>query len=99
MVSRDELREMVRRLEKELKEETRARDKKVFTIASLLLLLVKLSVIVKLSFQLNKTRTLLEDRRNLLMTVSCCSLIQDKQSNDIGEDQKLTFPEIVSTTL
>ena len=42
MVSRDELREMVRRLEKELKEETRARDKKVFTIASLLLLLVKL---------------------------------------------------------
>ena len=93
MVSRDELREMVRRLEKELKEETRARDKKVFTIASLLLLLVKLP------FQLNKTRTLLEDRRNLLMTVSCCSLIQDKQSNDIGEDQKLTFPEIVSTTL
>ena len=73
MVSRDELREMVRRLEKELKEETRARDKKVFTIASLLLLLVKLSVIVKLSFQLNKTRTLLEDRRNLLMTVSCYS--------------------------
>ena len=73
MVSRDELREMVRRLEKELKEETRARDKKVFTIASLLLLLVKLSVIVKLPFQLNKTRTLLEDRRNLLMTVSCYS--------------------------
>ena len=73
MVSRDELREMVRRLEKELKEETRARDKKVFTIASLLLLLVKLSVIVKLPLQLNKTRTLLEDRRNLLMTVSCYS--------------------------
>ena len=73
MVSRDELREMVRRLEKELKEETRARDKKVFTIASLLLLLVKLSLLVKLPFQLNKTRTLLEDRRNLLMTVSCYS--------------------------
>ena len=32
MVSRDELREMVRRLERELKEECKARDKKVFAI-------------------------------------------------------------------
>ena len=53
----------MRRLERELKEESKARDKKV-------LFLLKLLLDCHLSFQLNKTRTLLEDRKNMLMTVS-----------------------------
>ena len=72
---RDELREVVRGLKRELREESKARDKKVFLPSHLL------CFSFKLHFKLSKTRALLEERKNILMTVS------EQSNNIIGADK------------